>query len=155
MRKKLAWETNEDGCHICTSHYIDRQGYPLIRRGKERMHASRYVFEEINGILPRHVVIRHKCDNPTCINPDHLETGTVKQNVQDRMRSGTYQSGERNPNVKLSQEDVSNIRQQYKNGDGPRLAKRYGVSASAINRIVLRKSWAAIAAAKAKLEGEA
>jgi hypothetical protein len=45
----------------------------------------RVVFELVHGKLEEVMVVRHVCDNPKCINPDHLVSGTVLDNVKDRV----------------------------------------------------------------------
>jgi hypothetical protein len=77
--------------------------------------------------------VLHRCDNPPCINPDHLFLGTHADNMRDMV------SKERghNPNVKLNAIDVSRIRQLYATGrmQGS-LALEFGVTQSAISRVV-------------------
>ncbi|EON4309904.1 HNH endonuclease, partial [Escherichia coli] len=102
--------------------------------------------------VPLHIkdlVVRHKCDNPSCVNPDHLIIGTVADNNRDRSRRGrnSYpdRSGEKNGMAKLKECDVICIRREYVRGsvgNGLRsLAKRYGVSTTMIADIVNHRNW--------------
>jgi hypothetical protein len=47
--------------------------------------AHQKVFELYKGEIPEGKIIRHKCDTPKCVNPDHLEIGTKKDNRRDFM----------------------------------------------------------------------
>ena len=102
----------------------------------------RKVYYEATGELPE--VVRHKCDNPRCINPDHLEGGTQKDNMQDcvrRKRLGDSRNfGSANGRTVLTSEDVRAIRKLYVNGSREygltALAKQFGVGTSQIHRVV-------------------
>lgn len=84
-RRPIKYVITETGCHNCTSHRLDRDGYPRISyKGKDWL-LSRYIYTLLHGDIPNGMVIRHKCDNPTCINPEHLELGTVQDNIRDKM----------------------------------------------------------------------
>jgi len=89
-------------------------------------------------------VVRHKCDNPPCINPEHLETGTHQDNMDDKMERGRYtcNSGETHQNAKLTQQDVADIRKEHERGvlTQRMLADVYGVSCSTISLIVNKRS---------------
>jgi hypothetical protein len=104
--------------------------------------AHRVAWELVNGPLPPGKVLRHKCDNPPCVNPDHLEVGTKAENSQDmadRHRSTFY---ERNPLAKLTFAQVCEIRSLYSRGALQReLAIKFGVSRPNISRIVNLKGW--------------
>ena len=66
----------------------DRHGYAFFSRyGKMRI-ASRVLWELVKGPIPPKLVIRHKCDNPQCLNIEHLELGTQAQNLQDARDRG-------------------------------------------------------------------
>ncbi|HIK62019.1 MAG TPA: HNH endonuclease [Planctomycetes bacterium] len=73
------------------------QGYSRHYAGKEGR-ISRYFqghrieWERVNGPIPEGLVVRHKCDNPPCINPDHLEIGTLADNNEDRRIRGRSRS---------------------------------------------------------------
>ena len=102
----------------------------------------RKVYYEATGELPE--VVRHKCDNPRCINPEHLEGGTQVDNMQDCVRRGRHNygvlRGEDNPCTKLTFEDVQYIRAVYKKGSKefglPALARRFETGTSQLHRII-------------------
>ena len=87
-RKQIEWITNKDGCNICISHYKNPQGYPLIWRNGRWTYVSHFIYEKFRGSILAGMIIRHRCDNPACINPLHLRSGTQKDNIQDMMRKG-------------------------------------------------------------------
>lgn len=103
-RKEISYYVTEDNCHICTSHPL-RGGYPVISRNNKRQSISRYLYTLSYGVIPDGLVIRHKCDNPLCINIEHLELGTQRDNIQDciirKRRVG---------NCKLTNEQIEEIR---------------------------------------------
>jgi hypothetical protein len=92
------------------------------------------------------LVVRHKCDNPGCVNPHHLESGTHKDNSDDaksrgRLRNGS-QSGAMNGNAKLNEALVSVIRLRIANGETNKaIAKDFRVSHAMISRIRKGKAW--------------
>lgn len=98
----------------------------------------RNVHYEATGEWPE--VVRHKCDNARCINPDHLEGGTQVANMQDctqRGRQGDRRNfGSANGRCVLSPEQVASIRARYEPGNGMSLARECGISRSQIGRIV-------------------
>lgn len=65
----------------------DGKGYGTLsnRNGgsKSPEKAHRVSYEKENGAIPIGMIVRHKCDNPECTNPEHLELGTQKDNMQD------------------------------------------------------------------------
>jgi hypothetical protein len=95
------------------------------------------------------VVVRHKCDNPPCVNPEHLELGTHQDNMDDMMRRNRHRvvpsNGESNGMSKLTLADVLFIRSTYKRRDpvngGKALAKRSNVTPSAISAVIAGKHW--------------
>lgn len=81
----------------------NRGGYGVGLVDGKPASVARHVMEAIHGPLTRHQLSCHHCDNPACVNPEHIYVGTAKQNAQDtknrgRLRPGN--SGGRIPNYK-------------------------------------------------------
>ena len=122
-----------------------------------RLHsAHRIAYAIAYGPIALGAVIRHACDNPTCVNPSHLMSGTQKENIHDMLdrERFTPPRGEKNGQVKLTDTKVREIRERYgtdKPKRGPRpsgtvrmqdLANEYGVSLTLIHMIIKRARWA-------------
>lgn len=141
--KKLDFKINENGCFICTSHYKNKEGYTRMRKNGKKTLIHRHIYEECFGEIPKDLVIRHKCDNPTCINPEHLELGTIQDNVNDRMKRKRHKSpnkkGENHHMNKLKECDVIYIRKS--NESRKVLSKKFKVSECTISDIRNRKTW--------------
>ncbi len=80
-------ENAMNGCIVFTGLKSNR-GYGKIKfKGKDyRAHRLSYIIK--NGEIPSSIFVCHKCDNPPCINPDHLFLGTAKDNALDRKNKG-------------------------------------------------------------------
>jgi len=136
----------------------DKDGYPVtciklpgdVKAKNRRVH--RLVVEGRDGALAGDLVVMHTCDNPSCINPDHLRVGTHADNIRDRDQKGRGNfsrdvRGRKNPRAKLTGFDVEDIRRRHVRGvrNGPNstkaLAEEYGVDRSQIQRIVRGDHW--------------
>jgi len=99
------------------------------------------------GEIPAGINVLHKCDNPACVNPDHLFLGTQRQNVHDMIAKGRRVqadiSGEKNPMSKLSKDDTKTIRHLYFAERRPQneIADYFHVAQSCISKIVSGKRW--------------
>ena len=91
------------------------------------------------------LVIRHKCDNPSCVNAEHLEPGTTQDNTNDKVARGRHLYGSLVGNSKLTECQVAEIRSAYipysKHANQYQLAARFGVSQPEISLILSRKNW--------------
>jgi len=77
----------ETGCVVWTGAKTDK-GYGLIEvKGKTRR-AHRVAYETFKGEIPAGLLILHRCDNPSCVNPEHLRTGTQVDNMQEMVAKG-------------------------------------------------------------------
>lgn len=132
-----------DGCWFWTGPH-DRAGYGRMKICGRDTRLSRAIWEIANGApLLAHEVARHTCDNPPCLNPDHLRRGTVADNNRDRDVRGRTARGERHYAAKLTESDVHEIRRRASRGEQlAGLACAFGVSSQLISRIVLRQVWA-------------
>jgi hypothetical protein len=142
--KAITYEADSNGCWNCTSHAADTCGYPMICRNGKKGHMSRFIWIEKNGPIPESMAVRHKCDNPRCINPDHLEIGTHTNNMRDMIERGRRRStiGSNNPRSKLAEDNVTDVMRRYKNGEKQTdIAKRYNVSKHCIFGIVHNRNW--------------
>ena len=105
--------------------------------------AHRLSFEVFNGPIPEGMVIRHKCDVPLCVNPEHLEYGTAADNVADKIARSRQARGKQIARAVLTDEEVLSIRAAIQAGQkkASSLARDYGVTVSAIRHVVARRSW--------------
>jgi hypothetical protein len=94
------------------------------------------------GEIPENMCVYHKCDNPSCVNPNHLFLGTHKQNMIDCMNKGRFPVGEKNGKSKLKTADIIEIRKLYKNNVRQRdLCEIYNIDRARMSRIVNMKTW--------------
>ena len=91
--------------------------------------------------VPDNLFLLHKCDNPPCVNPNHLYEGTAKQNMQDALQRGQYPLGERHGTSKVTEALVKEIRRRCEHEVQRRVAEELGLHESQVSRIVLRKNW--------------
>lgn len=115
----------------------------LVDRKIEKAHRVAYMLYV--GVIPDGMVICHKCDNPSCVNPDHLFLGTYQDNHDDMYRKGRdkHAVGENQGASKLSESDVIEIRSLSLTQRV--IAKMYGISHSQVHRIKTLKDWKHVA----------
>jgi len=102
-------------------------GYPQLWHWDEKkiVIGSRYFYEIYKGKIPRGLVIDHLCKNTLCLNPDHLEAVTIKENI--RRGNGT----------KLAYSEIDEIKDYYWAGfPESEIAEIYKINQSHVNRIV-------------------
>lgn len=81
-------EVNERGCWVWQGFCCPEWGYGFTSYRNRSMRTHLVMWKILRGDIPKGMVIRHNCDNPPCINPDHLQIGTVRDNVHDRLKRG-------------------------------------------------------------------
>ncbi|QIG62592.1 HNH endonuclease [Sporosarcina phage Lietuvens] len=150
--KPIEYVINGMGCHSVFSHHKDKDGYTRILRRKDgvkRMHyLHRYVYEIEVGEIPKGQVVMHSCDNPSCINIQHLSLGTNLDNLRDMVQKGRSSFGERNGKAKLSESDIFKILSDDR--DALTISKEFGVTRTHIYLIKARKTWSHLSIADEK-----
>lgn len=126
----------------------NNHGYGLIKQPlrSNQLLAHRVSYVIHFGPLPEGVCALHRCDNPPCVNPDHLFDGTKKDNTQDMISKGRNccPKGEQHPKAKLTTEDVIQIRAFYpkrRYGDVRRMAAIFGVTTRQIHLVATGANW--------------
>lgn len=141
-----------------------KNGYGIFTVDRKNVYAHRFCWSVFNGEISKGNVICHSCDNPSCVNPEHLFISTQKGNMQDMISKNRSAKGEnhrsaKHPelvlrgeeigNSKLKTSEVEQIRKLYRPGrPGVRsefslsgLAKKYGVCHQQISRIINNERW--------------
>lgn len=120
-------------------------GYGCISYRGKPIAAHRASYLAFIGEIPKGKWVLHKCDNPKCINPNHLFLGTCKDNVIDMTKKGRgiNKIGIEHGNSIFNEKDIDNIRYQYYTGmcSINKLRKKYDCSLFAIHSIVTRQTW--------------
>jgi uncharacterized protein YerC len=121
--------------------YKDKKGY-----GKFNLNGNTVRTHRVSWILtygnPGNLCVLHKCDNPSCVNPEHLFLGTYDDNNKDRNKKGRQAKGVNIKNSKLNELDIPVIRKKISNGESYRkIAKDYGISHVQIVYIKNKKTW--------------
>lgn len=128
-----------DGCWIWTGSK-NQLGYGFFREKR----AHRISYELNKGPIEPGLFVCHACDNPSCVNPDHLWLGRPKDNHADmvskgRQRSGPAIFGTNHPLSKINDRIARRIRESPESG--ATLAKRYGISPSLVYGIKAGTHW--------------
>ncbi len=161
-RQELFWKnvTKSDGCWTWNRRK-DEDGYGRVTLNGITVQAHRVSFVLSNGSkdgifrFPKGLCVCHSCDNPPCVNPDHLFLGTHRDNKIDSFRKNRSNNehlrfwwksdkrGEANPSRKLGNKDVIAIRKLSSENHLPqrKIAKCFGVSQALIGQILRRENW--------------
>lgn len=126
--------------------YRDRAGYGKEghRTGRSQRFAHRAAWEDANGVIPDGLHVLHRCDNPGCVNVDHLWLGTHADNMADKAAKGRAPRlrGESSGTAKLTNEQVAAIRLMRERGSLLReISAAFGVHVATISRIARKETW--------------
>ena len=144
----IEWEVDSiTGCWNCTSHAQYEDGYVRTwvngrnsRLSREIIKAKHPELLDVNGRLPSNIFARHLCDNPKCINPDHIVPGSHQDNMNDMIAHGRSSYGAINSTAVLDEITVRAIRENHINTNSE-LALQYNVFGSTIRRVRDRTHW--------------
>lgn len=130
----------EDGCWIWLGSKSDKGygGFPYEDSHNARAHVVAYKLNK--GPIGQGLQVLHTCDNPSCVNPDHLYTGTHQGNMDDMVRRHRSCTGEKNGGGgKLTLEEVTSIKHDVRSG--PEIAREYNISRTLVSLIKCGKNW--------------
>lgn len=141
---KIAATSRPDACWLWLGW--TQRGYGMFRpensrsTSRRKVLAHRLSYEHFNGPIPDGMVVRHTCDTPACVNPEHLVVGTHAENHADMVVKGRHPRGAGHGMAKLTEADVFAIRASG-GVTQEALGRQYGVTQASISCIQLRKSW--------------
>ena len=142
VSRKIRFKITDSGCHECISHRVNKyDGYFSYCKDNRVYRMHRYIYIQNFGEIPNGLLVRHKCDNRKCINIDHLELGTHKDNHDDCVNRGRKPKGENCVTAKITELQAMEIISIGVNVNYHHLSKIYGISPATIRDIVLRKTW--------------
>jgi hypothetical protein len=126
-------------CWMWCSHR-DRKGYGIT--AKKRGFAHRRMYNLVYGKFDDDLFVLHKCDNPSCVNPEHLFLGTMGDNISDKMSKGRQVKGERQGGSKLTKADIIDIRTSCRGGESwSSVARRHHIHKRHVGRIMSKYAW--------------
>ena len=136
------------GCWLWTQG-TNAKGYAQLRYAGRMYRANRFSWAAHYGDIPTGQQVLHRCDNPLCVNPQHLFLGTNLDNVADRVRKGrgVVFVGINHPRAKLTEDDVHSIRASTLTLK--QLALQFGVSTRAIHCAKTGITWSHLEGARA------
>lgn len=111
---------------------------------KHNYMAHRVSYEMFTGkLIHKEICVCHKCDNRKCVNPNHLFLGTVQDNIDDKINKNRQSIGEKHGCAKLTWIQVKEIRRLWNTNKytQQKLADRFNIANSIINRIISNKIW--------------
>lgn len=121
------------------SGYCLRSGYGRVMVKGVRWFAHRLMWTTERGPIPDGHYVLHRCDNPPCVNPEHLFVGTPADNSADMKRKGRQRRGENHPRSKLTDAHVAALRALKGKLSSRRAGARFGISHVQVLNIWARK----------------
>ena len=146
IRFKSKVKILENGCHLWTKSK-DKDGYGVFSVNQVNIRAHRFSYLQNKGMIPKDWLVMHKCDTPSCVNPDHLRVGTHKDNLVDMVSKNRSNKlkGEDHSQAKLTNYDVIQIKKMLKQKIPHQdIAKNFNTTFQQVSSIKLGKSWSHI-----------
>ena len=125
---------------------LDDNNYGIVKCNGVHVGAHRISYTIHKGPIPTGLSVLHKCDNPSCVNPNHLFAGTRKDNNKDRDSKNRQAKGERQGHAKLTKDIVLLLRKEFsekdpKMGDYEKTAQKYNVTSESIRQAIIGYTW--------------
>jgi hypothetical protein len=131
--KDSCWEWNKA---------LFKDGYGQIQEGGKSQRAHRVSYLTFVGEIKEGMCVCHSCDNPKCVNPEHLFLGTYKDNALDKVVKNRQAKGALNGNSKLTPrkafiiKTLLNMKQLHKE-----IATKFKISVPTVSRISRNIAW--------------
>ncbi len=116
-----------------------RGGYGMFWFEGKTMPAHRWAYNYWMGSIPLNQFVCHACDNPSCVNPNHLWTGTSMDNVSDMVLKIRQAKGSKQGLSKLLEQQIKSIRSDKRLQKA--IAKEFGIHQTQVSNIKTRKQW--------------
>ena len=125
------------GCYLWIGS-LNTYGYGQFWCKGKNVLAHRASFELYKSLIPPGISVLHACDNPACVNPDHLFLGTQKDNMQDMKKKGRCWRGSNYVHHKrsLNYQQALEVHKLSKKISNREISRRLGVSRTVIDNIV-------------------
>ncbi len=140
---------HSSGCIVWNRGWLNSDGYGILEVGGGKWLAHRYAWHLAFGPIPEGKVVCHVCDNPKCINPDHLFIGTRADNNRDRKEKGRNADTrlDKHPRTSLTIEQVRQIKRLQRDTTltHREIASQFGVTHHVVAKIKTGPNWAAVA----------
>ena len=154
VMERLLNNTERKGSCIIWKGWFTKAGYGRTQfKGKsEFVHRVSYMVKKRSENIPKYINgeiahVMHLCGNSKCVNPDHLELGTVVENSSHKIEHGTHQRGETSPRATINEETAQKIldSKREKGEDGyetqEQRAKRFKTTKYVVKNIDARQTW--------------
>lgn len=130
-----------EGCWIWKGG-LSPKGYGKFADSEfKTVRAHRYSYELNVGEIKKGLNVLHRCDNPSCVRPDHLFLGTQKENMEDMFKKGRKVLGEVHKMSKTTKNDVLKTRELSEVKTLSELAEMFGLGTSQVHRIIKKQCW--------------
>lgn len=122
-------------------------GYGQFTLNGKEDRAHRASYQLFVGPIPDSTQVLHRCDNPACVNPDHLFLGSVQDNMRDKVLKRRQRKGLNHPSCDLSESEVRSIKRLLSEGGMMQkdIAATFCVSQSTVSEIKHGKRFAEVA----------
>lgn len=140
---RIGWTVTDSGCWEWNGRRDDK-GYGQLDYAGTSLGAHRASYIVFKGAIDDGLFVCHSCDNPPCMNPEHLWLGTNKENLRDMASKnrGGIAKGERNGFSKLDEESVRVIRRLRSEGKSLReIGSLFNVTEACVSQVARRVSW--------------
>lgn len=148
-QSKNFWNKIDKSLHGCWNWIGSKNnGYGIFKLNYKKTYAHRLSFELNIGNIPADLQVLHKCDNPSCVNPNHLFLGTHQENMKDRNSKGRTSTVPRNCgelcwSSKLTENQIIEIKLLLDEGilNCKQIAGQFNTSRQNISHIKNKRRW--------------